>query len=374
MTQISKTHLSDGREIIYFDDAPGHDRSAPDRRGVSAVVSTSERRWDPLTQEWVVIAGHRQSRTFHPPTNECPLDPSDGDRLTEIPAADYDVVVFENRFPSLSPTAADAFLDAPAPDNTFVDATGGPLFRRAPGTGRCEVVCFTSDHNGSFATLPPARVRTVLDALADRTLALGALDGVEYVFCFENRGEEIGVTLSHPHGQIYGYPFVPPRMARTVTAAREHHEATGECLQCSVLAAERADSVRIVEKGEHFTAYVPFAARWPYEVMIVPHRHVPDIPALNDDERDELAVLYPAVLGRFDALFDTPAPYIAGWQQAPVNSARDPWHLALQVFSIRRAVGKLKYLAGSESGAAVWINDIAPERAAAALRGENTDG
>ena len=373
MTHIWKNHLSDGREIIYFDDAPGHDRSAADRRGLSPVVSTSERRWDPLTQEWVVIAGHRQTRTFLPPTDECPLCPSHGDRLTEIPASDYDVVVFENRFPSLSPTAAEAFLDPPAPDNTFVDATGGPLFRRAPGTGRCEVVCFTSDHNGSFATLPPARVRTVLDALADRTVALGALDGVEYVFCFENRGEEIGVTLSHPHGQIYGYPFVPPRMARTVAAAQEHHETTGECLQCAVLAAEQADSIRIVAKGEHFTAYVPFAARWPYEVMIVPQRHVPDIPALNTAERDELAALYPSVLRRFDRLFDGETPYIAGWQQAPVRAARDTWHLALQVFSIRRAPGKLKYLAGSESGAAVWINDIAPEAAAAALRGDAPD-
>jgi UDPglucose--hexose-1-phosphate uridylyltransferase len=357
MTHISRTNLSDGRELIYFDDVPGHDRSAPDRRGLPEVASTSERRWDPLTREWVVIAGHRQTRTFHPPSNECPLDPSPGDRLTEIPASDYDVVVFENRFPSLSPTAS---------GKSSLDG----LFHTEPGRGRCEVVCFTSDHNGSFANLPPSRVRTVLDALAHRTEELSAMPEVEYVFCFENRGEEIGVTLSHPHGQIYAYPFIPPRMAKTLTAVREHHEATGECLQCAALAAEQAESVRIVEKGEHFTAYVPFAARWPYEVMIAPHRHVPDIAALTAAERDELSALYPAVLRRFDELFDTPAPYIAGWQQAPVREAREAWHLALQVFSIRRAPGKLKYLAGSESGAAVWINDIAPERAAAALRGE----
>jgi UDPglucose--hexose-1-phosphate uridylyltransferase len=355
MTQITSTELSDGRELIYFDDETGHDRTAPDRRGLPPVASTSERRWDALAQEWVVIAGHRQTRTFHPPTNECPLDPSEGDRLTEIPASDYDVVVFENRFPSLSPEASGA-------------SSLEGLFHTEPGRGRCEVVCFTSDHNGSFAGLPPARVRTVLDALAHRTEALGAMDGVEYVFCFENRGEEIGVTLSHPHGQIYAYPFIPPRMARTVTAAREHHDATGECLQCSLLAAEQAASARIVEKGEYFTAYVPFAARWPYEVLVVPHRHVADLPALNDAERAELAQLYPSVLRRFDGLFDTPAPYIAGWQQAPTREARDVWHLALQIFSIRRAPGKLKYLAGSESGAAVWINDIAPETAANALR------
>jgi UDPglucose--hexose-1-phosphate uridylyltransferase len=248
-----------------------------------------------------------------------------------------------------------------------------PLERSGPGVGRCEVVCFTSDHNTSFAQLPPGRVRTVIDALAQRTVALSALDGVEYVFPFENRGQEIGVTLAHPHGQIYAYPFVPPRAHRATRSAREHLERTGDCLQCSILEREIAGGTRIVERGEHFTAYVPFAARWPYEVFVVPHRHVPGIDALDDAERNELSRLYPAVLRRFDALFDTPAPYIASWLQAPVHRDRDSWHLAVQVFSIRRAAGKLKYLAGSESGAAVWINDIAPERAAAELRGEHID-
>ncbi|SHM57737.1 galactose-1-phosphate uridylyltransferase [Cryptosporangium aurantiacum] len=363
MSNISETHLSDGRELFYFDDAPGKDRSAVDERGLPHVVSTSERRWDALAGEWVVIAGHRQTRTFLPPTDQCPLCPTRTEQLngathqTEIPASDYDVVVFENRFPSLS-------------TSTPVESSLTGLFHTEPGNGRCEVVCFTSDHNGAFSRLPAARVRTVLDALAQRTEALGRIDGVEYVFSFENRGEEIGVTLSHPHGQIYAYPFVPPRMDRIRQSLRDHHDATGECLQCALLAAEQADGARIVEKGSHFTAYVPFAARWPYEVMIVPHRHVPDLPALDEPELAELSELYPAVLRRFDGLFDTPAPYIAGWQQAPVRQDRDLWHLALQVFSIRRAPGKLKYLAGSESGAAVWINDIAPERAAASLRGE----
>ncbi|MFG1924281.1 galactose-1-phosphate uridylyltransferase [Cryptosporangium sp. NPDC048952] len=358
MSNISEIHLSDSRELFYFDDGPGKDRSAVDERGLPHVTNTSERRWDALAAEWVVIAGHRQSRTFLPPTDQCPLCPTrDADHRTEIPAPDYDVVVFENRFPSLSVAST-------------AESRVSGLFDTEPGNGRCEVVCFTSDHNGSFSQLPAPRVRTVLDALSNRTVALGRIPGVEYVFCFENRGEEIGVTLSHPHGQIYAYPFVPPRMERIRQALREHHDATGECLQCALLAAEQADGARIVEKGAHFTAYVPFAARWPYEVMIVPHRHVPDLPALDEAELAELAEFYPAVLRRFDGLFEQPAPYIAGWQQAPVRFDRDQWHLALQVFSIRRAPGKLKYLAGSESGAAVWINDIAPERAAAALRGE----
>jgi UDPglucose--hexose-1-phosphate uridylyltransferase len=366
MSEITRIELSDGRDLYYFDDPHpegehGHDHLGVDKRGLTPVATTSQARWDPLYREWAVIAGHRQTRTFLPPADECPLCPSTDGRQTEIPDSDYDVVVFENRFPSLSPGAAD-----------IVPVSTDPLFRSGPGTGRCEVVVFTSNHDTSFAELPPRRVRTVIDALADRSVALSKLDGVEYVFPFENRGEEIGVTLSHPHGQIYAYPFVPPRAHRANTAAREYQERRGECLQCTVLAGEQAGGSRIVERGRHFTAYVPFAARWPYEVFLVPHRHVPDIDALDDDERDELSRLYPATLRRFDALFDTPTPYIACWLQAPVHRDRHTWHLALQVFSIRRAAGKLKYLAGSESGASVWINDIAPEHAAASLRGDDT--
>ncbi|MEP6851851.1 MAG: galactose-1-phosphate uridylyltransferase [bacterium] len=352
-----RTLLADGRELIYYDDVPGTDRSAPDTRDLPATASTSQIRWDPLFAEWAVVAGHRQSRTYKPPTDECPLDPSRPGRPTEIPAPDYDVVVFENRFPSLSVGAAEAVA--------VVD--DGP-FRTRPGVGRCEVVCFTSDHNTAFAQLPPKRVRTVFDAWVDRTLELSAIDGVEYVFCFENRGEEIGVTLSHPHGQIYAYPFVPPRLAVAARTAAAYEAEHGGCLQCSLLEQERADGQRVVLESEHFLAYVPFAARWPYEVTVAPKRHVPDLPGLDEAELDDLASVYLQVLQRFDGLFETPAPYIASWQQAPVHTDRDSWHLSASVFTIRRASGKLKYLAGSESGAAVWINDVLPEAAAQRLR------
>jgi UDPglucose--hexose-1-phosphate uridylyltransferase len=350
------TKLADGRELIYYDEQPGHDRSAHDRRDLSATQTTSEIRYDVLLDEWVVIAGHRQERTHLPPTDQCPLCPSTPDRLTEIPAADYDVVVFENRFPPLA-------QGLPAPE-----AAGWP-FERRPGAGRCEVVCFTSDHEASFAQLPRRRVETVLEVWTDRVRELSQLAGVEQVFVFENRGEEIGVSLSHPHGQIYAFPFVPPRTLQTLRSARRHHEQTGACLFCAVIEAERAAGVRVVGETPHWVAYVPHAARWPFEVHLSPRRHVPDLPALDDVECGELATLYLDVLRRFDGVFGTKMPYIAAWNQAPVRVDRDLAHLYLQLFSIRRSPGKLKYLAGSESGAGVWINDIAPERAADLLRG-----
>ncbi|NJP33256.1 galactose-1-phosphate uridylyltransferase [Micromonospora thermarum] len=349
--------LADGRELIYFDERDDAVRDQPDRRELPPPPPASQLRYDPLTDEWVAVAVHRQTRTFLPPADQCPLCPSTADRLSEIPAPDYDVVVFENRFPSLSGRIA----EEPAEITPFTPVR--------PGQGRCEVVCFTDDHNASFASLSPGRVRTVLDALADRTTALAELPGVEQVFPFENRGVEIGVTLHHPHGQVYAYPFVTPRTRAMLAAARRHADRTGgRNLYADVLAAERADGGRVVAGNEHWTAYVPAAARWPFEVHVAPHRPVPDIPALTDAQRDAFGPLYLDLLRRFDGLFDVPMPYIAAWHQAPVRVDRELGHLHLQLFSIRRAKDKLKYLAGSESGMGVFINDIAPERAAELLR------
>jgi UDPglucose--hexose-1-phosphate uridylyltransferase len=305
----------------------------------------------------VAVTAHRQGRTHLPPADQCPLCPTRPDHLTEIPEPDYDVVVFENRFPSFA-------TDVPDVDPQVDD----PLFARRPARGRCEVVCFTSDHTGSFAALSLEHARLVVDAWAHRTQALSQLDVVQQVFCFENRGQEIGVTLHHPHGQIYAYPFVPPTSARMLAAARRHREQTGDDLFAEVLAAELRAGTRVVWQSEHWAAFVPAAARWPVEVHLYPRRQVPDLAALDDAERDDLAASYLQLLRGLDGLFGVPLPYIAGWYQAPVREHRDLAWLHLRLFSIRRAPDKLKYLAGSESGMGAFINDITPEDMAARLR------
>jgi UDPglucose--hexose-1-phosphate uridylyltransferase len=341
--------LADGRDIIYFDDpsSTGADASPPaDRRDLPPVPAPAELRRDRLVDEWVIVATHRQTRTFLPPTRDCPLCPSRGDAQTEIPAPAYDVVVFENRFPSLP-------------------ATGGEVEGPA---GRCEVICYSDEHEASFATLSDERLATISRAWAERTAALGADTGVAYVFCFENRGEQIGVTLHHPHGQIYAYPFIPPRAERMLSAADAHRRRTGTCLACDLLDDELADGRRIVASTESAVAYVPHAARWPYEIHVLPRRHVPDLPALADAERDDVVRLQADVLHRLDGLFDAPVPYIAGWIQAPSHEQRDVLHLRLQIVSPQRDVGKLKYLAGSEAAMGAWINDVLPEDAAKRLR------
>lgn len=334
--------LADGREIHYFDaaDVP---RDAVDTRDLPQHEPVPEIRRDPLTGEMVALAAHRQGRTYKPPADLCPLCPSMPGRPTEVPESDYDVVVFENRFPSF-----------------------------AGGRGRCEVMCFTADHATSFGELPVERVRLIVDAWAERTAALSALPGVAQVYPFENRGDEIGVTLAHPHGQIYAYPFVTPRTERMLATAAAYLAEHGRPVMGDVLAAERASGKRVVAESAHWTAFVPEAARWPIEVHLVPHRQVPDLAALTDAERADFAALYLRVLGRLDGLYDRELPYIAAWHQAPVGAGRDLAWLHLQVFSILRSADKLKYLAGSESGMAVWINDVTPESLAERLRAAPT--
>jgi galactose-1-phosphate uridylyltransferase (family 1) len=228
-------------------------------------------------------------------------------------------------------------------------------------------VVFSSAPKGSFGSLTPHRARTVIEAWTDRTAVLNASPGVEYVFPFENRGREIGVTLPHPHGQIYAFPFVPPKAARMIEMASAHD---GGNLFRDILDAERRAGTRIVATSAHWTAYVPAAARWPLEVHLAPNRDVPDLPALTSAERDDLALIYLDLLGRLDRYFpgvDT-LPYISGVFQAPARASRDLFRLHLQVFSILRAPAKLKYLAGVESAMAAWINDTRPESVAERLR------
>jgi len=355
----SRGRLADGRAIIYFDaDGTAGLRDAVDTRDLPVTSTHSEVRYDALLGEWVVIASHRQSRTLLPPADQCPLCPSTPDRATEVPEHNYQVVAFENRFPPLA-TAIDTDL----PGNV----SGAPPARLRPGFGRCEVVCFTSDHHLSFAELGHDRARLVVDAWAHRTAELSTMDGIAQVFCFENHGEETGVTLSHPHGQIYAYPFVAPRVRKILDQDHQHRKVRGASLFGDVLASERAGT-RVITSNEHWTAFVPAAARWPYEVQLFPHRQVPDIPALSGAERDAFVDVYLDVLGRFACRFDTPMPYIASWNQAPTGPGREEWWLHLQLFSFRRGPGKLKYLAGSESGMNVFINDTNPEDVAESLR------
>jgi UDPglucose--hexose-1-phosphate uridylyltransferase len=361
------TRLADGRELIYYDD-PGTTlgpERAVDARELAPRPETATMRRDVLTGDWVSIAAARQNRAFLPPAHLDPLAPQTPTNPSEIPSS-YDVAVFENKSPSFGPALAIAHGDAPAgvdAPRDLDDLVAPGLGRTRTSVGRCEVVCFSPEHAGSFGSLTATRARTVIEAWADRTAALSALPGVEQVFPFENRGEAIGVTLPHPHGQIYAYPYITPRTTSLLASI----DREGPDLFERILAFERAGE-RVILEGEHWTAFVPFAARWPIEIHLLPHRHVADFAETTDAERDELAPLYLRLLRGVDALYDSATPYIAAWHQAPVHRGRDTARLHLQLTSPRRAADKLKFLAGSEAAMGAWIGDIPPETAAARLR------
>ena len=318
----------------------------------------SELRWHPLLEQWVITATHRQERTFFPPDDYCPLCPTkEGGFPTEVPAADYDLVAFENKFPSLQRR----------PPEPAVEET--ELYRVRPAAGVCEVVLYSPEHVGTLTDKSEDEIERLIHVWTDRYVELGGLDFVDYVFVFENKGKEIGVTLTHPHGQIYAYPFVPPVIEKEIVACRKHMRKTGRCLVCDILAEELRDGRRLVAENEHFVAFVPFYARYPYEAHVLPRAHRLCLPEFSDDEKRALAKVLKVLLVKYDNLWGFSLPYMMVLHQKPTDGeAHESYHFHMEFYPPYRTKEKLKYLAGSESGAGVFINDTLAEEKAKELR------
>lgn len=318
----------------------------------------SELRWHPFLEEWVITATHRQNRTFLPPKDYCPLCPTKpGGFPTEVPRANYDIVVFENKFPSLQKT----------PPEPGVSST--PLSPVEPAKGICEVVLYSPEHNSTLTDMPLSRIENLIRVWQDRYLELGAKDFVKYVFIFENKGEAVGVTLHHPHGQIYAFPYIPPKIGRELDASKRYYDANKKCLFCETLSEEFKDGRRIVLEGEKFAAFIPFFARYPYEVYLGPKRHLASMAEFSPDDIKDLALVLKGLLIKYDLLFGFTFPYIMVIHQAPTDGDDYPhYHLHFEFYPPHRTKEKLKYLAGCESGAGSFINDTLPEEKAAELR------
>ncbi len=319
----------------------------------------SELRWNPLMGEWLATATHRQDRTFLPPKDFCPLCPTQkGGFPTEVPESTYDIVVFENRFPSLNPNPPEPAVES------------GELYAVEQSFGECEVVVYTPNHNSSLANEPVEQIYKLVQVWTDRFRDLTKLEFVKYVFIFENKGEAIGVTLLHPHGQIYAYPFVPPRVAKELEQSKAHKEKTGNCLFCDIIAEEQRDGRRIVAENESFVAFIPFFARYPYELHVAPKNHLQDLTQFSKNEQTDLAGILKQVLAAFDKLFNLSFPYMMVLHGQPSDGGDyNFYHFHIEFYPPLRTATKLKYLAGSESGAGMFINDTLAEEKAAELRG-----
>lgn len=345
----------DGRALTLYSSAPitAHD-PAPSPSPQPALANP-HLRWHPLRGEWVTYAAFRQHRPFLPPPEYNPLAPgSDPANPTELPRGDYQIAVFDNRFPSLAPDAHD-------PPALHVPS--------APANGRCEVVVFTQDPDAPLHSLGAARIDLLLQVWADRTARAARNGAIRYLLPFENRGAEVGVTLHHPHGQIYAYPFVPPIPQRMLEREQAHFDRHGENLLVAMARTELADGQRIVYRNEHAVAFVPVCARYPYEAWVMPLEPVENFAALGAGQRRALALAVRAVLLKYEGLWQRPFPYLMTWYQAPLDGKPHPeTQLHAEFCPPYRTRERLKFLAGTELGAGMYAMDVLPEEKAHELQ------
>lgn len=312
----------------------------------------AELRFNPLLRDWTMVASNRQKRP-NMPKDYCPFCPGSG----KVPAA-YDVLTYDNDFPALS-------QDPPQPDDVAT-----PLYAVQPAYGKCEVVLYSSQHTAALSTLPVPQIRKVVDLWATRFHALAQDPKHQYVFIFENRGPEVGVTMPHPHGQIYAYPYVPQKLSVELESCRIHHDETGHCLLCDMNAEERTDGRRMVAETEHFLAYLPFFTDYPFGVFIVSKGHKTAIVDFGDAERDDLARMLKRLTAGMDALYARDFPYMMALHQRPVNgdNVEAYYHFHIEFYPPLRDKDKQKFLASSETGAWAPCNPTAVEETAVLLR------
>lgn len=311
----------------------------------------AELRWNPLIKDWVMIASHRQDRP-QMPKDWCPFCPQWG----RVP--DYEVAEYDNDFPAL-------MQNPPQPDDV-----AGDFYKTAEAYGKCEVILYSPKHTITLPELPVSHVCKLVDLWTERFELMRRDERIKYVFIFENRGEVVGVTMPHPHGQIYGYPFIPKKIELELESCREHHEATGECMICRMLSEEKKFEKRVIFENDDFTVVLPFFTEYPYGVYIISKSHKQNLSQMNDREKDNLADILRNTVGMLDSLFDSPFPYMMCMHQDPVNSGNheDYYHFHIEFFPPMRSKVKQKFNASSETGVWAHCNPTAPEEKAGELR------
>lgn len=312
----------------------------------------AELRWHPLINDWVMIASHRQARP-QMPKNWCPFCPGSG----KVPD-DYDVLKYDNNFPALS-------QNPPVPDDVAND-----FFRVREAYGKCEVVLYSPGHTTTLPELSDEHMNKLVSLWCERFDALRADPKIKYVFIFENRGDVVGVTMPHPHGQIYGYSVIPKKIELELQSANAYYKEHSVCLFDEMLRQELAFGKRIIFKNEHFTVFLPFFTEYPYGVYIFPNRHVQYITDLTEEERAALGITIRDTVGMFDNLFDYRFPYMMCMHNAPVNSGDTSnfYHFHIEFFPPMRSADKQKFNASSETGCWAHCNPTCPESTAEELR------
>ena len=312
----------------------------------------AELRYHPLIKDWVMIASHRQNRP-QMPKDYCPFCPGSG----KVPDQ-FDVYEYDNDFPALSQTP-------PTPDDVAND-----FFKVKEAYGKCEVILYSPNHTITLPELPTEHITKLVDLWVERFKAISADEKIKYVFIFENRGEAVGVTMPHPHGQIYGYSVVPKKLELEVESAKEFYEKNDQCIFCKMRDEERLDGRRIIFESEHFVVFLPFFCEYPYGVYIMSKRHLGNIAQFTDAEKADFAEVLRLTTGMLDSLFGYKFPYMMCMHNAPVNGddTSDYYHFHVEFFPPMRSADKIKFNASSETGAWAHCNPTAPEAKAIELR------
>lgn len=313
----------------------------------------AELRYNPITRDWVMISSHRQGRP-QMPEDWCPFCPGSG----RVPEEGYTVLRYPNDFPALS-------TDPPIPD-----AVAGGLFRAEPAYGRCEVLLYSDRHTATMGRLPDGSVRRLAEMWRESFLDFAADSKIKYIFIFENRGEMVGVTMPHPHGQVYGYSFIPKKIQEELEGAGVYYREKRRCLLCDLLEQEVRDGRRILFSNEHFTVYVPFFSPVAYGVHICANRHLSHLGEMSGEELWALGAVARDCAGMYDSLFGFTLPYMMCMHNAPVNGpdCGEYYHFHVEFIPPVRAADKQQFFASSETGAGAWCNPTCPEEKAAELR------
>ncbi len=336
----------------------------------NAVTGNWERRWHPLLEQWVIISANTTARPWSgltsdlqteiPPEHDpaCFLCPRVTRANGEVNPDYHGPRSMDNDFPSLA-------AHAPQPD-----VAADVLFKRDAATGKCRVLCWSEKHHKTLPDLTREQMRGVVDLWCDEVKTLSSDPVIKQVLIFENKGVETGASNLHPHGQIYAYPFVTDTGQRMRQSQASYAAQNPQQGMLKNLLQHPTCVGNLVEQSTHCSVIVPFAARFSYETWVIPHRQVPMITDLNDEELEDLAGVYQRQAKRYDILFQRPAPNITLIHNAPCDDHEDNrhWHFHIAMQPPLRDLEKVKYLAGAEAGSNNIVNPLQPEHAAEQLR------
>lgn len=312
----------------------------------------AELRYNPLIKDWVMIASHRQNRP-QMPKDWCPFCPGSG----KVPEH-FTVYEYDNDFPALS-------QNPPVPDDVATE-----LYKTKEAYGKCEVILYSPEHTVTLPELSVEHIRELVDLWTSRFEELRKDERIKYIFIFENRGDVVGVTMPHPHGQIYGYSYIPKKLELELTSCKEYKEEKGECLICDIVKNEKEFGKRVIIENEDFITFLPFFADYPYGVYVAAKGHVQNLTQFSDRQKDNLAKILKETAGTLDSLFDYTFPYMMCMHQDPVNGedASEYYHFHIEFYPPMRSADKQKFNASSETGAWASCNPTAPEEMAEQLK------